>query len=70
MEGSFEGGEVGSDGSVQFLRLAQMAGEWTARAEAQYTATKEKQRLFAELHYAAASWDKLRPSAERSGASS
>ena len=41
-------------------RLAELAAPWTAQAATQHDATKEKQRLFADLHYAAASWDKER----------
>ena len=47
-------------GQARNARLAALASAWTAQAATQHAATKEKQRLFADLHYAAASWDKER----------
>jgi len=40
--------------------LEKMAAAWTKQAEAQFTATGQKQRLFHELSYAAETWDRER----------
>jgi hypothetical protein len=47
-------------GLARNTRLAELASEWTAQAATQHAASQEKQRLFADLRYAAASWDKER----------
>jgi hypothetical protein len=47
-------------GLARNARLAELASTWTAQAATQHTASQQKQRLFADLRSAAASWDKER----------
>ena len=47
-------------GLARNVRLQELSGELGAEAESRYQATGEKQRLFGEFDYAAASWDRER----------